>query len=209
MWNTVDIVKWCLPKYVIWENVKNLLSKKHKHNFDSYLKIMEQLGYNNYYQILNAKDYEMPQNRERVYTISIRKDIDNNKFQFPEKQELKVKLKDMLEYQVEEKYFLNEEKIEKILNSNFMQEKKRIQEKDYGDTILARDWKNPKCVQVGNLQGGKWDKINESCKRVYSEEGISPTIHTCQGGNTEPKVMTKCCIRKLTPKECWRLMRFF
>lgn len=189
MWNTINIVTYCKPKYVIWENVKNLLSKKHRHNFDSYLSIMESLGYNNYYDVLNAKDYGIPQNRERVYTISIRKDIDKSKFTFPEKEKLKLRLKDILEDNVDEKYYLDDAKISKIKNSNFIQEKKRIQEKEYCDSILARDWKDPKCVQVGNLQGGKWDKINESCRRVYSEKGISPTIHTCQGGNTEPKIL--------------------
>ena len=244
MWNTINIVTYCKPKYVIWENVKNLLSKKHRHNFDSYLSIMESLGYNNYYDVLNAKDYGIPQNRERVYTVSIRKDIDNGKFLFPEKEILKLRLKDMLEDKVDEKYYLDNAKISKIKNSSFIQEKRRIQEKEYCDAILARDWKDPKCVQVGNLEGGKWDRINESCRRVYSEEGISPTIHTCQGGNTEPKVVQRTplkflnrnqrnikgdyaycvdsCnssgikeidknnirIRKLTPKECWRLMGF-
>lgn len=259
MWNTINIVTYCKPKYVIWENVKNLLSKKHRHNFDSYLSIMESLGYNNYYEVLNAKDYGIPQNRERVYTISIRKDIDKGDFVFPDKEELKLCLKNMLEEQVDEKYYLDNAKISKIKNSSFIQEKRRIQEKEYCDAILARDWKDPKCVQVGNLEGGKWDRINESCRRVYSEEGISPTIHTCQGGNTEPKIILKsnckrlkslvektqfeegkvlnmdlynqttnekvsqCLtephhntqrlfdgyrIRKLTPKECWRLMGF-
>ena len=113
MWNTINIVTYCKPKYVIWENVKNLLSKKHRHNFDSYLSIMESLGYNNYYEVLNAKDYEIPQNRERVYTISIRKDIDKYNFKFPEKEELKLRLKDMLEDEVEEKYYLSEEQIKK------------------------------------------------------------------------------------------------
>ena len=91
MYETIRIVKKLKPKYVIWENVKNLLSKKHRHNFDSYLEIMEKLGYTNYYQVLNAKDYGIPQNRERVFTISIRNDIDKQ-FIFPEKQELKLKL---------------------------------------------------------------------------------------------------------------------
>ena len=71
LYETVRIVEKLKPKYVIWENVKNVLSQKHKHNFDNYLKEMEQLGYTNYYQVLNAKDYGIPQNRERVFTISI------------------------------------------------------------------------------------------------------------------------------------------
>lgn len=65
MWETVRIVEQLKPKYVLWENVKNVLSKKHKHNFDNYLKDLENLGYKNYYQVLNAKDYGIPQNRER------------------------------------------------------------------------------------------------------------------------------------------------
>ena len=110
MYETIRIVEKLKPKYVIWENVKNLLSKKHIHNFNAYLKTMEQLGYINYYQILNAKDYGIPQNRERVFTISIRKDI-NKVFTFPQPQELKLKLKDILEDNVDEKYFLSEKMI--------------------------------------------------------------------------------------------------
>ena len=106
MYETIRIVGKIKPKYVIWENVKNLLSKKHRHNFEAYLEIMEELGYNNYYQVLNAKDYGIPQNRERVFTISIRKDIDKGSFCFPEKQKLKLKLKDMLEDEVDEKYYI-------------------------------------------------------------------------------------------------------
>lgn len=189
MYETIRIVGQVQPKYVLWENVKNILSKKHKHNFDAYIETMNVLGYNSYYQVLNAKDYGIPQNRERVYTVSIRKDIDNGAFVFPEKEELKLRLKDMLEDEVEEKYYLKDYQIENIKKSNFNVTKRRMQEKDYYDTLCARDWKDPKCVQVGNLKGGKWDKINESCRRVYSQEGISPTIHTCQGGNTEPKIM--------------------
>lgn len=97
----IRIIEKLKPKYVIWENVKNLLSKKHIHNFNAYLEAMEQLGYNNFYQVLNAKDYGIPQNRERVFTVSIRKDI-NKLFTFPPKQELKLKLKDLLEDEVDE-----------------------------------------------------------------------------------------------------------
>ena len=113
MWETIRIVEKLKPKYVIWENVKNLLSKKHKHNFDAYLKTMESLGYTNYYQVLNAKDYGIPQNRERVFTVSIRKDIHKG-YVFSEPQELKLKLKDMLEDEVDEKYYLSEKMLKCI-----------------------------------------------------------------------------------------------
>ena len=72
MYETIRIVEKLEPKYVIWENVKNLLSKKHHHNFDAYLDTMEKLGYTNYYKVLDAQDYGLPQHRERVFTISIR-----------------------------------------------------------------------------------------------------------------------------------------
>ena len=120
MYETIRIVEKLKPKYVIWENVKNLLSKKHRHNFDAYLETMEQLGYTNYYQVLNAKDYGIPQNRERVFTISIRNDI-NKGYIFPPKQELKLKLKDMLEDEVDESFYLTEDKIEKISHWNAYQ----------------------------------------------------------------------------------------
>ena len=114
MWETVRIVDKLKPKYVIWENVKNLLSKKHRHNFDAYLKKMEELGYTNYYQVLNAKDYGIPQNRERVFTISIRKDI-NKIYTFPQKQELKLKLKDLLEDKVDENNYISEKTLNSIV----------------------------------------------------------------------------------------------
>ena len=207
MWNTINIVTYCKPKYVIWENVKNLLSKKHRHNFDSYLSIMESLGYNNYYDVLNAKDYGIPQNRERVYTVSIRKDIDNGKFLFPEKEILKLRLKDILEDEVDEKYYLDDKKISKIQNSNFMQEKKRIQENKYCDAILARDWKDPKCVRIGGIFDTK--KSKHQAGSIYDKEGLSPTLDAMQGGWRQPSIIEdNMKIRKLTPKECWRLMGF-
>ena len=72
LYETLRIVDKLRPKYVIWENVKNLLGKKHIHNWDAYAERMERMGYKNYYKVLNAKDYGVPQNRERVFTVSIR-----------------------------------------------------------------------------------------------------------------------------------------
>lgn len=118
MYETIRIVEKLKPKYVIWENVKNVISKKHRHNFDNYLNKMEDLGYTNYYQVLNAKDYGIPQNRERVFTISI---LGNENFEFPPKQELKLKLKDMLENEVDEKYYLSEKALNYVLDMNDVQ----------------------------------------------------------------------------------------
>lgn len=185
MYETIRIVGKLRPKYVLWENVKNLLSKKHKHNFDAYIETMNILGYNSYYEVLNAKDYGIPQNRERVYTVSIRRDVDKFNFLFPKKEELKLRLKDMLEEQVDEKYYLSNAQIERIKTTTYNVGKTRIQEKDYCDTLCARDWKDPKCVQVGKLDIKGQDII----KRVYSDKGISPTLTDMQGGNRQPKIL--------------------
>lgn len=184
MYETLHIVEKLKPKYVIWENVKGILSKKHKHNFDAYQDRMKELGYDNYYQVLNAKDYGVPQNRERVFTVSIRNDL-NQEFEFPPTQVLEKKLKDILEPQVDEKYYLSDEQVSKIKMSPFNQARTRIQDGDVSQTLCARDWKDPKCVKVADL-----DIKGQDCiKRVYSPNGISPTLTTMGGGNREPKII--------------------
>ena len=187
LYETIRIVGKLRPKYVVWENVKNLLSKKHKHNFDNYIGTMNILGYNSYYQVLNAKDYGIPQNRERIYTVSIRKDIDNGNFKFPEKEELKIRLKDILENEVDEKYYLSDDKVSKIEKSNFIQEKKRIQDKEYSDTILARDYKDPKCVRVGGIFDT--EKSKHQAGSIYDKEGLAPTLDAMQGGWRQPSII--------------------
>lgn len=115
MYETIRIVEKVKPKYVIWENVKNLISKTHIHNFEKYLSRMNDLGYTNYYKILNAKDYGIPQNRERIFTVSI---LGNEKFEFPEPITLQLKLKDMLEDTVDQKYYISEAMKKYIIADN-------------------------------------------------------------------------------------------
>ena len=146
MWNSVEIIRHCLPKVVIWENVKNVISKKHKHNFDKYITELENLGYTNYYQVLNAKNYGIPQNRERIFVVSV---LDGREFKFPEPFENGIKLKDLLEHDVDEKYYISYEKYLKIINSKFNQERTRVQE-DICRTLLATDFCSTKCVKIHN-----------------------------------------------------------
>ena len=111
MYETLRIVEKLKPKYVIWENVKNIISKKHVHNFNNYINRMSELGYKSFYKVLNAKDYGIPQNRERVFTVSI---LDGSDYEFPKPMPLKLKLKDMLEDEVNEKYYLSDKMIQYI-----------------------------------------------------------------------------------------------
>ena len=161
------------PKYLLLENVKNLVGKKFKPEFDKWLKMLDGLGYNNYWKVLNAKDYGVPQNRERVFVVSIRKDVDTHGYTFPEPLKLGRRLKDVLETNVDEKYYLKQElvgcAIEKGIGHNPVSKKFEFDgfhENKPCPTLLATDYKCPKC---------------------YSD-GVR--------------------IRKLTPKECWRLMDF-
>lgn len=96
IWNSVKIIKQCVPKFIIWENVENVLSKKHIHNFEKYLSKMSEFGYKNYYKVLNAKDYGIPQSRNRLFCISIREDIDCG-FEFPNPIQLKETLLDYVD----------------------------------------------------------------------------------------------------------------
>ena len=220
MYETIRIVEKLKPKYVIWENVKNLLSKKHRHNFNAYLETMEQLGYTNCYQVLNAKDYGIPQNRERVFTISIQNIellgetedsfVPITDFKFPEKQELKLKLKDMLEYEVDEKYYLSEQAIKGRMNTSYQKyklEENCVNDKDIHPTILAR-FEGAPTLLMKNFN-------NKICETRYDEgirffkDDICGTIRTVEaGGNKAILNNPPLRIRKLTPKECWRLMGF-
>lgn len=104
------ILKEKKPKYSLIENVKALTSKKFADTFESILHDLDEAGYKSYWQVLDAKDYGIPQHRERVFIVSIRKDIDQE-FTFPEKEELTIKLKDLLEDEVDEKYYLSDRMI--------------------------------------------------------------------------------------------------
>lgn len=185
-----------LPKYLLLENVKNLVGKKFIGQFEAWVNWLDSIGYNTYYQVLNGKKYGIPQNRERIFAISIRKDVDIKGFTFPEAIPLTTRLKDVLEKNVDEKYYLPDDRIEKILNSTFMQEKKRIQMTDVCDTLLARDWKDPKCVPIEDSEhpiriGGLYDdeKFQKQAGSIYDKEGLSPALTTMEGGNRQPMVI--------------------
>lgn len=263
MYETIRIVKKLKPKYVIWENVKNILSKKHRHNFESYLETMENLGYKNYYEVLNSKDYGIPQNRERVFTVSI---LGSEEYEFPNKIELDINLQELLEKDVEEKYFLSEKGKKYILKrvggyvqliynntkiahcpitakgnnnwtGNFIcynfppkQELKlklkdilenKVDEKYYlsGKKIYKiKNLKQKLCdYLIDNGKVKEYDIIRHSYSNSRMKEWENRNI---EKNNEVPTLDTRCdClgvvvnqeqlrIRKLTPKECWRLMGF-
>jgi DNA (cytosine-5)-methyltransferase 1 len=258
LWECERIIRAVKPKYLLMENVKNLVGKKHKHNFIRWLRVLEMMGYQNFWKVLNAKDYGVPQNRERVFVVSI---LGCGQYLFPNPKKLEKRLKDVLETKVDKKYYLSNDVVDKFLKSSFRSERDKLQNKNICDCLRARDWKSVKSVkeplacasrgrnpenpsdrtagapteqrlevnqtgcsntltsvqkdnyllepqvkQVGNIVETDSFGGNPQCGRVYSDDGISPTLNTMQGGGREPKITDSYCIRKLTPRECWRLM---
>lgn len=205
MYETLRIVEKLKPKYVIWENVKNLLSKKHLHNFEAYQEAMRELGYTNNYQVLNAKNYGVPQNRERVFTVSILGDED---FKFPEPEPLKKRLKDVLETDVDEKYYIKEATsllVSKEVSKTIRTGGRGSLDKHTWDLVAE-----PKEVEMNIIE----DFYKNRPEREYSE--TAPTLRSERIG-LKVKTLTTSDnqgtldgyrIRKLTPKECWRLMGF-
>lgn len=110
IWSTLNAIDVLKPKYLLLENVKAMVSKKFLPDFKSWLDALEERGYKNYWQVLNAKDYGVPQNRERVFVVSI---LGDEQYQFPKPFELKLRLKDVLESNVDEKYYLSRKMLEK------------------------------------------------------------------------------------------------
>lgn len=145
------------PKYLLLENVKNLVSKKFKPEFDKWLKRLEELGYNNYWKVLNSSDYGTPQERERVFVISIRKDIEE-KYNFPEKQKLNFKVEDVIEK--------CKHKVNKTLLPYF--------KKEYLKEYVSKNG----LIKVFDGESQNIFKSDFIKKRIYSLRGTSPTITT-------------------------------
>lgn len=128
LYYAMDIAKYHKPKYMIAENVKNLVGKRFRKDFDKWLQYLESIGYKNYWKVLNAKDFGIPQNRKRVFVISIRKDI-NQEFEFPKGFDNGLRLKDLLEDEVDEKYYINARKVCNLLQN--------LKDEDFYKTVLT------------------------------------------------------------------------
>lgn len=118
LWYTRNAIIAKKPKYLMMENVKGLVTEKFRPFFFAWLKELESYGYASFYRILNAKDYGVPQNRERIFVISIRIDevTPHPTFCFPSPKKLTVKVEDLLEEEVDTKFFMAQDKLEEFVN---------------------------------------------------------------------------------------------
>lgn len=196
------------PNFGIYENVKNIVGKKFKDTtFKLFTQELEEYGYNVYWKVLNAKHYGIPQNRERVYLIFIKNELDNGKFKYPEPFDNGVRLKDILDDEVDEKFYISKDKVQRFLTNlnnkdallyDACQVKREGKSRKYNNfcpTLTSRDYKDPRLVndnivkQIGSISKceGNWN--NPQVGRIYSTDGCSPTLNTCGGGSHEPKIM--------------------
>lgn len=205
LWETVRIVEKNKPKYVLWENVKAVINKKHKPLFDRYLEKLKSLGYTNYYEVLNAKDFGIPQNRQRVFVVSILNPKQD--FIFPKPRELELKLKDMLQDNPESKYYLSEKAKAKLVRHK----NKAIQEKDnpnisgcihsgyykiggrdqqyikvdekYYDNLRIRKLTELECFRLMGFDDVDYNKVKEaglSKTQMYKQAGNSIVVNVLE-----------------------------
>lgn len=185
MWETINIIKqmgeW-KPRVVIWENVKNVLSKHMIHNFNRYLSEMEKLGYTNSYQTLNSLDFGLPQHRERVFTISM---LDGTKFDFDKLERKPLRnIKEYLEDTTEDKYIVSQPSMIKKINSTDGSFGGRVQViKDYCMTITTKQMRCPNSGVI-DLGDGRYRYLTErECWRLqgYDDEDFEAALKAHPG----------------------------
>jgi DNA (cytosine-5)-methyltransferase 1 len=191
----IKILKSKKPKYSIIENVKALTQKKFQKEFKQILNDLDDAGYNTYWKILNAKNYGILQNRERIFIISIRKDIDDKTFKFPKGFDNEVRLKDILENNVDRKYYINEHFLNQIKNTKYKTNK--IHKEDTLKLINS-EFNNLLIMDYRYDEGLRIRKNN-----------LCPTL-TTKGRSLSgvPIIYDNKKLRFITPLECWRLMGF-
>lgn len=174
LWECERAIECKRPKYLLMENVKALTQKKFSKDFRRWQLTLQEFGYTNYTQVLDASHYGVPQHRERVFMVSV---LNNTKpFYFPTPFPLEKRLKDVLEDEVDEKYYVPDDMAIALLAND--RDKYTIDSSDV--------------VQIGNLRSDNGRSFtNPQYGRVYSSGGICPTLLTMQGGDRQPKVVVE------------------
>ena len=191
VWECFKIIEHCRPKYLLMENVKNLVGKKFMSSFQLVLDELTKLGYNNYWKVLNGKDFGVPQHRERVMMVSIREDIDDGKFEMPIGKPIDKCVEDILEESVEDKYYVSDDMVKKFVpNDNF-------------NNLYGVD----RPLELGFIKKSEEGTKHQS-NTVYDGKSISCTL--CAGDYKSPKMFlivedNAFKIRRLTSLEYWRL----
>lgn len=200
LWEVERILDECngnLPQILLMENVPEVIGTNNSEHFSQWVAKLDSLGYKSKWEILNAKDYGVPQNRARCFMVSW---LGNYYYDFPKKVKLEKRIKDILETNVDEKYYLNDDTIERISKWKSQQQPLDhiLNDNSCSPCLTARGggeehsgmilYGEIKCNCVGML-GGKYEKLHDIARRVYDTNGIAPTQLTCGGGNLETKII--------------------
>lgn len=180
MWHTLDAIKNVMPKVVLWENVKNVLSYKHIHNFNKYIDELNKLGYTSYYKILNSKHFNVPQNRERIFVISVLGEHEN--FEFPKEVLTNKCINDVLEPIVDKKYYLSDKAFNLYLDN--------------------------KKIGIMNASSNRKSQAGKVFSSDGISPTLCAGTHGYANGYVEIKKGDNIYVRKFTPKECGLLMGF-
>ena len=147
LWEVERLLNECteLPQVLLMENVPQVHGAKNKEHFDKWIEFLESKGYSNYWTDLNAKNYGIPQNRNRCYMVSV---LGEYTYEFPQPIPLELNLGDLLEKDVDEKYYLSEKALKGCAKTTYECRKieNRIPKNGVMPTLCARDYKEPKCV---------------------------------------------------------------
>lgn len=212
LWECERIIKAVKPKYLLMENVKNLLSEKHRHNFNEWFKVLEGMGYTNYYKVLNAKDYGIPQNRKRIFCVSI---LGGGQYLFPNPKPLEKRLKDMLEDNVDEKYYLSDISVNRLLKRRDGLGYKPCINGEVAVTLTTKPGQrnSDNYIQEPFVVASRGRNIENPSDRTIGSPteqrleinyiGCTNTLTSVQKDNY---VVENYRIRKLTARECFRLM---
>lgn len=188
MWETIHIIEqmgeW-KPKYVIWENVKNVTSRHMKANFNRYISEMERLGYTSNYKLLDAREFGLPQARERVFTVSV---IGNKKFDFNDL--IKTPMRNINDFLLEDappQYNVTQPSVLNVIGNTGIKRATVI--KDYAYTITTRQDRTP--AQVIDMGNGRYRYLTElECWRLqgYSDADFeaAAAVHKKVGRYTMP-----------------------
>ncbi len=181
--DALRLIETTQPRVAIAENVKNLTGKKFKEQFEIVLASLEQAGYNNYWKVLNAKNFGVPQNRERVFIVSIRKDIDDGKFAFPEGFPLEKRLKDVLEDEVDEKFYISNSQLNNLVrngNNNCNPSGKGMNGKvhtgEVAPTLTTNKGEGPKIIEpfIAASRGRNPQNSSDRTKGAPTEQRLEP-----------------------------------
>lgn len=191
MWNSVDIIKELKPKYVIWENVKAVTSPNNKHNLDLYIKELEEVGYYSTYKVLNSLDFNVAQNRERLFVVSILDESEND-FEFPNTIPLTRSLKDYIDSIVDKKYIVPHHCMigMKSKKSIF---RKRFRLRDLDEYAYCLTGKSGRAVITNNY--------------IFNDLSMYDN-KPCDNRDLDYLTDNKIPVRALTPREYWRLQHF-